>query len=888
VSAPTPPPRLALWLLRRALPPQLAESAIGDLEEERSAQGAGAAWLWARSLGVALGYPWHGGPRPAQKQRPERPEGAGAMESLARNVRYGTRLLAKAPAFSAVAVLTLALGIGANTAIFSVVNALLIRPLPLPGADRLAMVIGRDADGRRQYLSLPDFEDARSQARLLEGLSAFVPQSVNLTGRAEPERVRGGFVSDNFFELVGVRPALGRGFLPGVDDVEGAARVCVLQHETWQGLFGGEPGLLGREIVLNNEPFTVIGVLPKGFRFPFDEIEVWLPHHSWPPYRELLASGKLGDRARGMVAPLARVREGVSLDAARAELDTIAARLASEHPEGGEGRGVRMISLRELVVSDVRQMVLVLLGAVGFVLLIAAANVANLMLARAAARGRELATRAALGAGRGRLVSELLTEAGLLWLAGGALGLLLGWSALRALLAAAPQDLPGGIVPGLDLTVLGFTLAITALTGVVFGIIPALRFSAPNVTAALGGGGRAGIEGGSRTRLRATLVVGQVALTLVLLVGAGLLLRSFARLSDVDVGFRSDGLLTMEYRLPRNKYPEGAQQWEVHRRIVERVREVPGVRRAALVRGLPFSGNGGNADLEVVGQAPPEKPPRARANTVDTAYFETMGIPLLRGRVFDDHDVAGSPLVAVVSRSLAERLWPGADPLGQRIRFLGQEPPPVAEVVGVVGDTKQYGLDEQDLGFVYGVQAQNPGIFNTLAVRTEGDPMALAGAVRSALWSVDPEQPVWKIRTQQSLVERAKGAPRFLAQLMGGYAILALLLAAVGLYGVTSYSVAQRTREIGVRMALGADAAEVRRIVLGRGLRLAGLGLVLGLLGALALGRVVQSLLYATSPADAVTLLSVALLLLAVAGLASYLPARRATRVDPVVALRYE
>jgi putative ABC transport system permease protein len=344
----------------------------------------------------------------------------------------------------------------------------------------------------------------------------------------------------------------------------------------------------------------------------------------------------------------------------------------------------------------------------------------------------------------------------------------------------------------------------------------------------------------------------------------------------------------MEYRLPQNKYPEGRQQWEVHRRIVERVREVPGVRSATLVRALPFSGNGGSAELEIVGQPAPEKPPRARANTADPAYFETMGIPLLRGRAFTERDVEGAPPVVVVSRMFAERHWPGADPVGRQIRFLGRKPPLVAEVIGVVGDTKQYGLDESDLGFVYGAQAQNHHIFNTLAVRTAGNPMQLATAVRAAVWSVDPEQPVWKIRTQQALIERSKGTPRFLAQLMAGYAALALLLAAVGLYGVTSYSVTQRTREIGLRMALGAETADVLRIVLRRALLLAGIGLAIGMAGALALGRVVQSLLFATSPADAVTLVGVALLLLAVAGLASYLPARRATRVDPTVALHYD
>jgi len=810
------------------------------------------------------------------------------MESLWRNVRYGVRVLLKAPVFTAVALVTLALGIGANTAIFSVVNALLIRPLPLPSSERLVFVVGADKEGRRQYLSVPDFEDVRRQVRLLEGLSAFVPQSVNLTDQAEPRRVRGGFVSDNFFEVVGVKPAMGRGFTSGVDDRDGAERVCVVQHETWQAVFGGDPGLLGRTIVLNNEPFTVIGVMPKGFRFPFDEVEVWMPHHTWPVYRSQAEQGTLERRATGLVAPLGRMRPGVRLEEATSELAAVAARLATQFPDGGEKRSVVVRSLQEVVVEDVRQMVLVLLGAVGFVLLIAAANVANLMLARAAARGRELATRAALGADRGRLVSQLLTETGLLWLAGGLAGLLVGWAGLRLLVAGAPEDLPGGIVPRLDATVFAFTLGLTALTGVTFGMIPALRFSSPNVTEALKGGGRAAIEGGHRTRLRAVLVVAQVALTLVLLMGAGLMLRSFQRMLSVDVGFRPESLLTMEYRLPQNKYPEGRQQWEVHHRIIERVREVPGVVSAALVRALPFSGNGSTGEFEIVGRPPSERRPRARFNAVDPDYFKTMGIPLLQGRGFTDRDVEGMPVVAAVNRYMADRFWPGESPMGRKIRLLGGKEEVLVEVVGVVGDTKQYGLDDPDLGYVYGAQAQNPHIFNTIAVRTASEPMRLANAVRAAVWAVDPEQPVWKIRTEESLIRRSTGAPRFLAQLMGGYAVLALLLAAVGLYGVTSYTVTQRTREIGVRMALGAEPVDVLRIVLQRGLWLAGIGLALGLVGALALGRVVQSLLFNTSASDPATLLGVGVLLLAVAALASYLPARRAARVDPVVALRYE
>ncbi|MGH9793484.1 MAG: ABC transporter permease [Candidatus Acidiferrales bacterium] len=886
------PPTVLLWLLRRCVPPRLRETVIGDLEEERRAAGGGMVWLATRSVPIAARclaerarHRLHGR-RGEWRWNFHQREGDGIMETLWGDVRYGARMLLKAPLFTAVAVLTLALGIGANTAIFSVVNAVVLQPLPLPDSDQLVSGAARNQQGQLQWFSYPDFQDLRAAATLLEGYSAFVGQSVNLTGRDEPQRVRGGFVSDNFFKLIGVEPAIGRGFTPGVDDEEGAERVCIVQHETWQGLFGGDQNFLGKTLVLNNEPFTVVGIMPPGFRFPFDEIEVWMPHHTWPVFRNVAAQGGLTNRASGLVGGVGRMKRGVTLEQAETEFKTIMARLSKQFPEGGE-RTAALSLLKSDVIAQVEQPILVLLGAVAFVLLIACANVANLMLARAAARQRELATRAALGAGRKRLVSQLLTETSLLWLAGGAGGLLLGWWGLQLLLAAAPDGLPGGIVARLDATVFAFALGVTALTGVLFGMIPALRFSSPNLTDALKEGGRGASEGGHRTRLRAALVVVQVALTLVLLAGSGLMLRSFQRLVNVDVGFHAENLLTMEYRLPQNKYPEGPQQWETHNRIIEQVRRVPGVRSAALVRGLPFSGNGGAINFEIVGQPRTEERLRARINTVDTQYFATMGIPLLRGRNFTEQDRLGSPVVAVINRYMADRFWPDQDPIGHKIR-IDDQPPLVVEIIGVVGDTKQYSLDDPDASYIYSAQAQNFHIFNTIAARTVGDPMQLAHAVRAAVWSVDPDQPVWKIRTQASLVERSSGPAKFLAQLMGGYAALALLLAAVGIYGVMSYNVTQRTHEFGVRLALGAGPGDVLRMVLRRGLLLTGVGLVLGIAGALALGRVVQSLLFNTSASDPATLVAVALLLALVALLASYLPARRATRVDPLVALRYE
>ncbi len=881
------PPRLPLWLLARTLPPVRSEEVLGDLVEEW-AERLGSrgrlrahAWLWSQA---ALLVPRlhrlrdHGG-------RPVRREGDGMLAVLWNDVRFGARMLLKSPAFTFVSVLTLALGIGANTTIFSVVNALLVQPLPLPGSDRLMALSARSAQGRQVYFSLPAYRELAA-LQSFQGLSAFVPQSVNLTGRAEPTRVRGGFVGDSFFQVLQVQPALGRGFVPGQDDREGAARVCILQHETWRALFGADPSILGRPVVLNNQPYTVVGVMPAGFRFPFDETEVWLPFHEWPVYRTLMAQGTLESRANPLVAPIARLRDGVRREQAVAELQVAISSLAARFPDGVE-RAAEVRPIRDALVGDARLPLLVLLGAVALVLLIACANVANLMMARAATRQREWATRVALGAGRGRLIRQVLTETGLLWTLGGALGLLVGYGGLAVLFAAAPEELPGGLVARVDPTVLAYALGLTAVTAAVFGLAPALRYSRPDVMETLKEGGRSESSGGG-TRLRSALVVSQVAMALVLLVGAGLLVRSLQALSCVEPGFASDNLLTMEYRLPANKYPEGAQQWEFHRQVVERVRALPGVRAATVLRALPFSGNGSTLSYDLPDQpSPADNLPRARFNSADPYSFATMGIPLLRGRVFDERDRADSPPVVVVSQRMVDAHWPGQDPIGRKVRVVGS-PTVVAEVVGVVGDIKHFALDETSLPLVYAAQAQQPGIFNTLVVRTEGDPMAMAGTVRAALWSVDRDQPVWKIRTQASLIEGSTGFKRFISQVLTVYSALALLLAAVGIYGLMAYAVAQRTREIGVRMALGAHAHDVLRLMLRDGLKLTGLGVALGLPLAYLVSRLIRSLLFQTPAGDPLTFVSVALTLLAVAALASYLPARRATRVDPLVALRYD
>ena len=879
------PPRFALDWLERAAPRHLRDSVMGDLEEEwraRVARGPlrAAIWFSFHAARLSLRLSWFDFTHKQLRDGGHPPrKGDGFMETLWNDARFGARMLARTPGFTIVAVLTLALGIGANAAIFSIVNTLMIKPLPLPDSERLVSILSADSSGRQQFLSFPDFEDLQKQTKVFEGFSAMVPQSVNLTGRPEPTRVRGGFVSDNFFTLLGVSVSEGRAFQPG-DDVIGAPNVVVLQHEAWQTTFSGDPAIVGKSIVLNNQPFTVVGILPRGFRFPFDETEVWMPHHTWPPFS---AGNSYQKRLNGLVAPIGKLRVGTSLSTGQAELDTIGARLSAQYPEAGPGRSIRATPLRDSVISNVRQMVLVLMGAVVFVLLIACANVANLMLARASARQAEIATRAALGAGRGRLVKQMLTEAALLWMAGGVLGVVLGYLGLQALMASAPAPLPGGLVPTLDWTVIAFTFAISAFTGVLFGASAALRFSRPNLTEMLKEGARSG-SGRARVRMSGALVVSQVALTLVMLAGSALMLRSFQKLTQVDVGFRPDNLLTLEYRLPANKYPDGAVQWETHRQIVERVRAVPGVKSASVVRAVPFGGNGTTIQYRIPGTAeiPLQDLPRLVLNFPDPYYFETMGIPLLRGRGLAQTDIAEAPPVVVISKRFADRAWPNQDPIGRNVEFPTAQPPVTATVIGVVGDVKHYSLSEADRPQAYAPQAQQPNIFNSLVVRTEGEPTSYTNAVRSAIWSVDADQPMWKIYTMDFMIQRSLGQPAFMMRLMVVYALIGLLLAAVGLYGVMAYAVAQRSTEIGVRMALGAQSGDVLGLILRRGARLTVAGLVLGGVAAFALGGSVRSLLFGVQPTDPAALSTAAFVLLGVALLASYIPARRATKANPV------
>ena len=801
------------------------------------------------------------------------------IQTLRQDLSYGARMLAKKPVFSVIAVLTLALGIGANTAIFSVVNAVLLRTLPYHNADRIVVLATTTSNGDRAGLSVPEAQDYRAGMRSLEDLTAFQSQSVNVTGGERPDRVRGAFVSANFFKVFNVAPIIGRTFAEG-EDRAGGEKLVVVNEKMWHERLNSDPNLTAKKLILNGEPYSVIGVVTSSFKEPFDpDVEVWMPVLNYP--------GNTGTREWRQLLAMGHLKPDATLSQAKAEATTIANQLAQAYPRESGGHIARLQFFRDLLVSDVRPMLLLLFAAVGVILLIACANLANLLLARGLARQKEIAVRAALGASRWRLIRQLLTETTLIGILGGAGGLLLAYWGLYAL-AKLPQNFVDTKEATLDGRVLLFALAMSLITGWLFGLVPALQLVKTELQSFLKEGSRSSGEGSRWNRVRSAFVVVQVALSLLLLVSAGLLIRSFDKLLRVDVGFKTERLLTLEYRLPRTKYKDPATQWDFHRQVVEQIQQVPGVQSASLVRGLPFSGNGGTIRIVLPDREPAPKgmEPEVLLNTAMPNYFQTIGIPLLKGRLFENHDQANTPAVVIINQTMAQRFWPNQDPLGKQIKLV--EDDNTATVVGVVGDAKHYWLEEQQRPQMYDAYSQDPGLFATAVIRTTVEPLSLSEPVRQAIWKVDAEQPMWKIRTVEFLVNRSTADRKFLMALMGIFAVVALVLTIVGLYGVISYLVNQRTQEIGIRMALGAQMRDILGMVLKQGMVLVLTGVALGLAAAWILTRLMSRLLYQVSATDPLTFVGISLLLVSVALLACYIPARRATKVDPLVALRYE
>jgi len=805
------------------------------------------------------------------------------MNTLLQDLRYGLRMLAKNPGFTAVAVLTLALGIGANTAIFSVVNAVLVRPLPYKDADRLVMLWStKPREGWRGQASPLDFLAWRQESHSFESMAAIQPCSLNLTGRGEPIELFGGKISGGFFETLGIAPQLGRTFA-AAEYRSGGERVALLGNGVWQERFGSDPGVIGQSVRLNDQIFTVVGVMPDTLQFPIDGLKVWVPlglNESQPDDRHFLYV-------------VGRLKDDKVVAEAQAGVATIAGRLEKEFPQSHAGHGAAVVPLRESFTETLRPALAVLSGAVGLVLLIACANVANLLLARASARSRELGLRLALGATRWRLTRTMLVESVLLALAGGVLGVALASWGVRLLLASLPTDLP---LPSyiktitLDNRVLGFTLILSVMTGLLFGVLPAVRASSIDPNAALKEGGGTITAGLQQSRLRAGLIVAELALTLILLSAAGLLMQNAVRLQRTDPGLRPDHVLVLDVSLPAAKYREPHERAAFYQEALERVRGLPGARHVGVVNNLPLRGwTSFNFTIEGRPAPAPSEVPEAAERVVSPDYFQAMGIPVQRGRAFTDGEGPATIPVVMVNEALVQRYFPGEDPLGHRIRPGGPESAgPWHTIVGVVGNVRHLGMEAAPRPEIYKLHAQDPWPAMTLVVRTESDPLAMVAAVKQRIWTVDPDQPISRVARMTQVLSDSLWPSRILTYIQGIFAAIALIMATVGLYGVVSQSVTLRRHEFGVRLAVGAAPSHILRLVLSQGLRLILIGLGIGLLGAMALTRSLTALLHDVSPTDPWTFAAVSSLLAVVALTACWLPARRAAKVDPMVALRYE
>jgi len=807
------------------------------------------------------------------------------MNLMGRDLRFGLRLLTKSPGFTAVALATLALGIGAATSIFSVVDAVVFKPLPFRDPDRVLTIWEKNPSLNRfrMAVAVGNFRDWSQQARTLEGIAGVYDATVNLTsgpnGRVDPEELKVERVSASLFPMLGVQPIIGRAFRPE-EDRPGHGNFALLSHSLWERKFGADRSIAGKTIGLRGQPYLVVGVLPAGFAVLDPSVDVYVP----------LALNANDPRFAGarMLMVTARLKPGATLEQAKQEMEIIGARLELSNPAVDRGWRPNLFRIQDQLSGNVRKAMWVLLGAVSFLLLMACVNVANLLLARGAMRQKEIAIRAALGATRGRLIAQFLCESVLLSLAGGALGLALARGSVALVAAFGPASIPRLTQATVDGRLFLFALAVSALTGILFGIIPAIQGSRTNMHAALTEAGRGGTAGRAARRLRSALVVAEIALALLVLIGAGLLLRSFARLRRVDPGFRSEGVLTLRVPLGGGRNNANERRVAFFAEVSDRVAALPGVRSVGAVSALPLTGLGGGTVFWIDGRPtpPPERRPLGLTRGVTPGYFGAMGIPLIEGRFFNAADTAASQPVAIIDQALARRFWPQGGAIGGRLITDANDN--VEEIVGVVGTAKPDKLEGDDWPTIYMPYSQKHDQTMILTVRTAGDPMAAASAVVRAVHAMDAEQPVADVRPMDHVVDEAVSGVRFNAVALAIFAAIAFLLAAIGIYGVISYDVTARTNEIGIRMALGAERGDVIMLVLGQGARLAAYGIAIGLLAAFGLTRLMQPMLFGVSPMDFETYAAIAALLGAVALAASYLPSRRALALDPLTALRHE
>jgi putative ABC transport system permease protein len=806
------------------------------------------------------------------------------MQTLMQDLRYAFRMLYKNPGFSAVALLALALGIGANTAIFSVVNSVLLRPLPYSDPSRLVM-IWQDHQQRggpeREWASPADLRDFQEQTNSFEHITAFLGWGPTLTGQGEPEDLQAAAVSHDMFTMLGVQPALGRTFNEE-EDRPGAEKVVVLSDQLWKRRFASDPAIIGKSVTLSDESYTVIGVMPRGFNFPIlNNTEIW---RAIKP----ILGGPLQRCDRGCVVLrlIAKLRAGVPIEVARAEMNALAVQTAERYPESNKGVGTTLLPLQEQLVGDARPAMLVLLGAVGLVLLIACANVANLLLARAAAREKEVAIRAALGASRARLIRQHLTESLTLALIGGTLGLILAFWMVDLLVSFAPVGTPRLDEIAINTIVLVFTCGIAIFTGIAFGLAPAVLSSRANFNNSLKEGGRGASATSRGARIRSALVVFEVALALMLLIGAGLLIKSFLNLQHIDPGFNQTSTLRVDVSLPRMRYPNNNQPAAFYKELIDRIAALPGVQSVGGITRLPLSGGGTDSDFAIEGQ-PPSEPghePVAWYNSVTPDYFRTMGIRLIKGRLPSESDTAEAAKVVFISEMMARRYFPDEDPIGKRLVFGTDK----REIVGIVSDVNHFGLTKDPRPTMYYPHAQSPARGMSLVVRMAGNPLALTSTIRKQVSTLDQNLALSNVMTLEELVRSSIAEPRFTLLLLGAFATVALVLSAIGVYGVVSYSVSQRSHEIGVRLALGAQVLDVLKLVIGQGMMLVLGGVGVGLVAAFALSRVMSTLLYGVSPRDLMIFGATSVILSGVALGACFIPARRATRLDPMESLRCE